>query len=407
MHASCNVIAHLDMDAFYASVELLRYPELRGKPVVIGGGGRHRPVETADPVTGERVRSFSTLHGYRGRGVITTATYEARAFGLRSAMAMAKAAALAPETILLPVDFDRYRAHSRKFKAAARAIAPRIEDRGIDEIYIDLTDHVVAPADMRDVNPIDACRDAIVALARSLKDAVRAATGLSCSIGVAPNKLLAKIASDLDKPDGLTLIGDGDLERRIWPLPARTINGIGPKTAARLEGLGIRTIGELARADPGFLVETFGRAHGDWMHEAAHGRDARPVVTESEPQSISRETTFERDLSPRRDRDALAAVFTELCDGVVDDLKRKGYAGRTIGVKLRYDNFTTVTRDCTQPEATQDPGLIRHVAAQCIRRAPLTRPLRLMGVRIGALVRADAIAHAAREPLPATADLFD
>jgi DNA polymerase-4 len=407
MHAARKVIAHLDMDAFYASVELLRYPELRGKPVVIGGGSRHRPVETVDPVTRACVRSFSTLRGYRGRGVITTATYEARAFGLRSAMAMAKAAGLAPETIVLPVDFDRYRAHSRTFKAAVRAIAPRIEDRGIDEIYVDLTDHVGTGPGMRDANPIDACREAIVALARSLKVAVRAATDLSCSIGVAPNKLLAKIASDLDKPDGLTLIGDGDLERRIWPLPARTINGIGPKTAVRLEALGIRTIGELARADPVFLVDTFGRAHGDWMHAAAHGRDARPVVTESEPQSISRETTFERDLSPRRDRDALAAIFTELCDGVGDDLQRKGYAGRTIGVKLRYDDFTTVTRDCTQREATQDRALIRHVASQCIRRAPLARPLRLMGVRVGALVRADAIVHIAREPLPQTADLFD
>jgi DNA polymerase-4 len=143
------------------------------------------------------------------------------------------------------------------------------------------------------------------------------------------------------------------------------------------------------------------------MHAAAHGRDARPVVTESEPQSISRETPFERDLSPRRDRDALAAIFTELCDGVGDDLQRKGYAGRTIGVKLRYDDFTTVTRDCTQREATQDRALIRHVASQCIRRAPLARPLRLMGVRVGALVRADAIVHVAREPLPQTADLFD
>ena len=173
MQAARNVIAHLDMDAFYASVELLRYPELRGKPVVIGGGGRHRPIETVDPVTRERVRSFSTLHGYRGRGVITTATYAARAFGLRSAMAMAKAAALAPETILLPVDFDRYRAHSRTFKAAVRSIAPRIEDRGIDEIYIDLTEHVGTGPTTQDANPIDACREAIVALARSLSGRCR------------------------------------------------------------------------------------------------------------------------------------------------------------------------------------------------------------------------------------------
>ena len=407
MQASRKVIAHLDMDAFYASVELLRYPELRGKAVVIVGGSRHQPVETIDPVTRERVRSFSTLRGYRGRGVITTATYEARAFGLRSAMAMSKAAALAPETILLPVDFDRYRAHSRRFKAAVRAITPRIEDRGIDEIYIDLSEHVFAEGDPGGTNAVDACRQRVTVLARALKDAVREATSLSCSIGVAQNKLLAKIASDLDKPDGLTLIGEGDLERRIWPLPARTINGIGPKSAARLEALGIRTIGELARAAPTRLVEQFGRAHGEWMHAAAHGRDERPVVTESEPQSISRETTFERDLSPRSDREALAAVFAELCDGVGNDLARKGYAGRTIGVKLRYDDFSTVTRDSTQLDATQDPAVIRRVAAQCVRRAPLVRPLRLMGVRVGALVRADALVQRVREPLPVTADLFD
>ena len=394
MPAAHNVIAHLDMDAFYASVELLRYPELRGQPVVIGGGRRHQPSETVDPATGGIVRTFATLERYAGRGVITTATYEARALGLHSAMPMMKAAALAPQAILLPVDFDAYRHHSRRFKAAVRAIAPRIEDRGIDEIYIDLTG-LVADA--------DAARGA----ARTIKDAVREATGLSCSIGIARNKLLAKIASDLDKPDGLTMIGDGDLERRIWPLPARRINGVGPKTAARLATLGIGTIGELARADRAFLVQTFGRAHGEWMHEAAHGRDERPVVTESEPQSISRETTFERDLSVRRDRELLASIFTDLCAGVASDLARKGYAGRTIGVKLRYDDFRTVTRDRTIAHPTQDAGLIRRVAGECVKRAAISRRIRLFGVRVGGLVRADASATIAREPVPATASLFD
>src|SRR6478672_4657934 len=284
MAAPANVIAHLDMDAFYASVELLRYPELRGKAVVIGGGQRHQPVEYVDPVTQEAVRTFSTLRGYTGRGVITTATYEARALGLHSAMGMMKAAALAPDTVLLPVDFDAYRHYSRLFKVAVAAIAPRIEDRGIDEIYIDLTDVVraaegagagVGAAASRAAAASVASPDCVRALAQAIKDAVRAATGLSCSIGVAPNKLLAKIASDLDKPGGLTIIGDGDLERRIWPLPARRINGIGPKSAARLETYGIHTIRDLARADPTFLVATFGRAHGEWMHEAAHGRDER------------------------------------------------------------------------------------------------------------------------------------
>jgi DNA polymerase-4 len=398
MTAREPLIAHVDMDAFYASVELLRYPELRGKAVVIGGGQRHRPAEYVDPLTHEVVRTFTTLRGYVGRGVITTATYEARALGLHSAMGMMKAAALAPDAILLPVDFDAYRHYSRLFKAAVRAIAPRIEDRGIDEIYIDLTD--VAGDDAPDPPRLRA-------LAQSIKDAVRAATGLSCSIGIAHNKLLAKIASDLDKPNGLTLLEDADLEARIWPLPARRINGVGPKTNARLETLGIRTIGDLARAEPAFLVETFGRAHGTWMHEAAHGRDERTVVTASEPQSISRETTFERDLSVQRDRDALSTIFTELCVGVAADLRRKGYVGRTIGVKLRYDNFTTVTRDRTIAVPTQDDAVIRRAAGECLRRAPLARRIRLLGVRVGGLMPAAARVMNAQEPVGGTAPLFD
>jgi len=395
MQAARNTIAHLDMDAFYASVELLRYPELRGKPVVIGGGRRHQPTEYVDPVTQSVVRTFSTLRGYVGRGVITTATYEARALGLHSAMGMMKAAALAPDAILLPVDFDAYRHYSRLFKHAVRAVAPHIEDRGIDEIYIDLTDVVRGDAAQ------------VTAVAKSIKDAVREATALSCSIGVAPNKLLAKIASDLDKPDGVTLLGDGDLERRIWPLPARRINGIGPKSAARLATYGIHTIGDLARADPVFLIATFGRAHGEWMHEAANGRDERPVVMHSEPQSISRETTFDRDLSVRRDRDELSAIFTELCSGVSDDLLRKGYAGKTFGVKLRYDNFRTVTRDRTLAAPTQDASVIRRAAGECLKRVPLERRIRLLGVRAGGLVRVDAAASMAREPDPGTEPLFD
>src|SRR3982751_3930891 len=195
LRMTTRLIAHLDMDAFYASVELLRYPELEGRPVVIGGGRRHAPKEHIDPLTGDVVREFATLRGYVGRGVATTATYAARALGLHSAMALMKAAALAPDTVLLPVDFDEYRKYSRLFKAAVRTIAPVVEDRGIDEIYIDLT--AVAPDGPHTVFSDDWERGR--AVGRALKRAVRAATGLSCSIAVAPNKLLAKIASELDK----------------------------------------------------------------------------------------------------------------------------------------------------------------------------------------------------------------
>ena len=314
-----RLIAHLDMDAFYASVALLRYPELRGRPMVIGGGSRHQPVETPDPATGGVVREFATLRDYTGRGVVMTATYEARALGLHSALGLMKAAAIAPDVVLLPTDFDSYRKYSRLFKAAVRTLATQVEDRGIDEIYIDLTDvettfHGLAA---REPSP-DPWRRAR-AVAQSIKEAVRAATGLSCSIGVAPNKLLAKISSDLDKPDGLTLLTPADIPARIWPLPARKINGIGPKSSAKLEALGIRTIGELARADPQWLIEKFGANYGAWLHDVAHGRDERPVVTHSETKSISRETTFERDLSATRDRDLLSRVFTELCAGVTPE----------------------------------------------------------------------------------------
>ena len=424
-----RLIAHLDMDAFYASVELLRYPELRGRAVVIGGGRRHQPGEAIDPTNGRVTRTFHTLHGYTGRGVITTATYEARALGLHSAQGMMKAAALAPEAILLPVDFDAYRNYSRLFKAAVREIAPTIEDRGIDEIYIDLTDVVASEPPshpprvtedgangVRDMSPkiakadepSPACWSRARDLAQTLKDTVRATTGLTCSIAVAPNKLLAKIASELDKPDGLTMLRASDIPARIWPLPARKINGIGPKTSIKLDGLGIRTIGELAAADPAWLAEHFGTNYGAWLHDVAHGRDEREVVTHSEPKSISRELTFERDLHAQRDRDELARIFTDLCVGLSEDLRRKGYAGRTIGLKLRYDNFKTVTRNQTIASPTQDSSLIRRTAGECLKRVSLDRRIRLLGVRMGALLPSDSIAAArgpeGREPTPS---LFD
>jgi len=360
-------IAHLDMDAFYASVELLRYPELKGLPVAIGGRRTQQPVLQPDGS-----RHFARLRDYVGRGVLTTATYEARALGVSSGMGTMKAARLAPDAILLPVDFDAYRHYSRLFKAAVAAIAPRIEDRGIDEIYIDLSD---IPEDT-------------LALARRLKDAVKAATGLTCSIGITPNKLLSKICSDLQKPDGITILEQEDLPTRIWPLPVRKINGIGPKAAGTLARLGIATIGELADTAPEVLQDHFGPAYAAWLHDAARGIDERQVVTRAEPKSISRETTFERDLHPRQDREILSAIFTTLCERVAEDLRRQGYRGRTIGLKLRYDDFTTVTRDASLPAATDDATVIRRTAGECLRRVPLGQRLRLLGVRIGNLVPA-------------------
>ncbi|SMP64537.1 DNA polymerase-4 [Noviherbaspirillum suwonense] len=357
-------IAHLDMDAFYASVELLRYPELRGRAVVIGGGSAHQPVPQPDGT-----HSYSLLRNYVGRGVVTTSTYEARALGVFSAMGVMKAARLAPDAVLLPTDFKAYRHYSQLFKAAVAEIAPEMEDRGIDEIYLDLSSH----------------DEETETLARRLKQAVRDATGLSCSIGVAPNKLLAKICSDLDKPDGVTILTPADIETRIWPLHVKKVNGIGPKAVEKLAGLGLHTIADLAHVDAGLLQAHFGRSYALWLQDVAQGLDERPVVTSSEPKSLSRETTFERDLHARHDRDTLSGIFTALCVKVAEDLKRKGYVGRTIGIKLRYDDFRTVTRDVTLPASTDDAAAIRRAAGECLRRVPLEKRLRLLGVRVTAL----------------------
>ena len=354
-------IAHLDMDAFYASVELLRYPELQGQPVVIGGSRRHQPELLADGS-----RRFATLAGYAGRGVITTATYPARDLGVHSGMGLMKAALRAPQAVLLPTDFEQYRAYSRRFKAAVAELAPLIEDRGIDEIYIDLSDLPGAQESVAH-DPHGGVR----AIALDLKNNVRRATGLSCSIGVTPNKLLSKIASDLDKPDGLTLLTHADMPQRIWPLPARRINGIGPKAGAKLAALGIETIGQIAAHDRAWLVQHFGAHYGHWLHDASHGVDDRPVVTHSEPVSMSRETTFDRDLHARRDKAELGAIFTRLAEQVAHDLQRKGYLGRTIGIKLRFEDFKTVTRDMTVDQPTAEAATIRLAAGLCLKRVDL------------------------------------
>jgi DNA polymerase IV len=386
-------IAHLDMDAFYASVELLRYPELAGQPVVIGGGRRHQPQIQADGS-----RRFATLRGYTGRGVATTSTYAARDLGVFSAMGLMKAAQRAPDAVLLPVDFDEYRRYSKLFKGAVAEVTPLIEDRGIDEIYIDLSE-VPGVHDALAHDGLGGVR----AVAQEIRNSVKRATGLTCSIGVTPNKLLSKIASELDKPDGLTILTLDDVPARIWPLPVRRINGIGPKAGAKLERLGIRNIGELAARPREALIEHFGRSTGAWLHDAAHGRDERPVVTHSEPVSMSRETTFERDLHAKRDRAELGAIFTKLCEQVAGDLQRKAYVGRTIGIKLRFEDFRTVTRDLTLSEATDDAAVIRRAAGDCLKRVDLKLRLRLLGVRAGSLAKAGQAPPARarrRQPVP-------
>jgi DNA polymerase-4 len=339
-------ILHLDMDAFFAAVELLRRPELRGKPVIIGGRG--------DPSR---------------RGVVATATYEARKFGVRSGMPFRTARRLCPDAVYLPTDFAEYARWSQVFKAAMKEVSPLFEDRGIDEAYLDISANS-QPSEV---------------LGRALKARIVADTGMTCSIGIAPNKLLAKIASDLDKPDGLTILQPEDIEARIWPLPARRIPGIGPKAEQKLDALGIGTIGALAAAPLPQLARHFGNAMATFMHAAAHGRHDTPIVTEREPKSRSRETTFQEDVEDGR---VIEQTLEELSAQVAADLRRRGYAGRTIGIKLRFADFRTLTRDRSLAEATADAGAIAAAARECLRRVTLDRRVRLLGVRVTELTPA-------------------
>jgi DNA polymerase IV len=351
-----RVVAHLDMDAFYASVELLERPDLIDQPVIVGGRGEPN-----------------------SRGVVTTCNYKAREFGVRSGMPMRTAAKLCPSAVYLPVNFERYKHYSRLFKAAIAGVAPSIEDRGIDEVYIDLT--ALAGGSF----------EAAQSIAITIKQAVFDATQLTCSIGIAPNKLIAKIASDLDKPNGLSLVRYEDIEAQLWPLSVRKINGIGPKAFDKLFLLDIHTIGELAATPVQILIERFGSNYGRWLNDAAWGRDQSAIQLSSETKSISKETTFERDLHPRHDWHQLAQIVADLCDQLAHSLQRRHLLARTIGLKLRNDGFIIVTRDTALREAANDLVSIRKAAFECLAKANPQRKLRLVGVRASG-IEADSIA---------------
>ena len=375
---SSRRIAHLDMDAFYASVELLRYPQLRALPLVIGGRPTAQDLVMRQqyaglPLAEIPLDAFARLQHYQGRGVITTANYAARAFGVGSAMGLMKAAKLCPQAILLPVDFAEYKRLSRLFKSVIAGIAPCMEDRGVDEVYIDFTD---VPGGQRNGG---------AALAKLLQRSIFDATGLTCSIGIAPNKLLAKMVSEFNKPNGIAVLYEADVQSQIWPLAVRKINGIGPKTGERLAALGVQTIADLAALPLPTLYANFGQKTAAWLHDAAWGRDDRAVQTSTEPVSLSRETTFERDLHAVRDKAELGEMFTALCQRVAADLQRRGLVGRTIGIKLRYADFSIATRDNTIDLPTADAAVIRQAAGQALKRVDLSRRIRLLGVRVGKL----------------------
>jgi DNA polymerase-4 len=333
-------IAHVDMDAFFAAIEEQRNPALAGKPVVIGGRG--------DP---------------RERGVVSTASYEARRYGIRSGMPLRTAYRLCPEAIFLPVDYKSYATVSARIKAALRDIASTIEDAGIDEAYLDISD----------------LSGSAEAIGKAIKARIRDETGLSCSVGIAPNKLLAKLASDMQKPDGLTVLTAADIEPRVWPLPARKLLGVGPKTEASLARMGIRTIGDLAAAPLDLLIGRFGNAHGRYLHESARGIDESPLVTVWTRHSIGHEITFQRDVDERA---MLVRVLKRLAREVAEEAKGERLRGRTVTTKLRFADFETLTRQTSLPRPTNATATIQRAAVQCLERIVLAKKVRLVGVRL-------------------------
>ena len=342
MHAIRRIL-HIDMDAFFSSVEQKRHPELAGKPVVVGGEG--------DPTK---------------RGVVSTASYEARKFGIHSAMPLRTAYKLCPEAVFLPVDYKEYPRVSEEVKAILREFGSDIEDVGIDEAFLD-------------ISSIDRLSEEI---AKEIKKRIKDEIGLTCSIGIAPNKLLAKMASDMQKPDGLTIVMEDDIQTRIWPLSARKLWGVGPKTETYLKKMGIQTVGDLASLSLDQLTEEFGQSYGSYLYEASRGIDESSLVTHWEPKSISRETTFQRDVDNWQ---VIAKTLVELTKEVVINMKEEGYQGRTVTLKIRFNDFKTYTRAKTFNGLTDSEEETRKAAFDCLRRIELTKKVRLIGVRVSHL----------------------
>lgn len=332
------------MDAFYVAVELLRRPELRGKPVIVATG--------TDPTA---------------RGVVMTASYEARKFGVHSALPLATAHRRCPQAVLLPRDMDAYKEKSREVMSILHEFSETVEVVGMDEAYLDLSGSIVPTA-----------------RARELKQAVRERTKLVCSIGLADNKLLAKIASDLEKPDGLCTLRAEQMLERVGERPATLIPGVGPKTTERLGRIGVSTVAELAAADLGTLRAALGPSLGAALRDRANGIDDRRLETDRERKSESRETTFSADVTDR-------AVLLETVDGLARSVCRglaaEGWVGRTVTLKIRLRPFKTYTRSRTIDAPTRDPEAVAGVARELLERFDPEAPVRLVGVGVAGLVR--------------------
>jgi DNA polymerase-4 len=340
-------IAHMDCDAFYASVEKRDRPELRDKPVIVGGGKR---------------------------GVVTTCCYIARIKGVRSAMPMFKALKACPEAVVIKPDFAKYRAESRRILGLAGELTPLIQNLSLDEAWMDLSGterlHGAAPA---------------VTLAR-LQGRIEAETGLTVSIGLALNKFLAKVASDLDKPRGFSVIGS-EAQSFLAPKPVNILPGVGPAMVASLEKAGFRTVGDLARVDVKELAERFG-SHGLRLSALAHGRDHRAVNPSEERKGISAETTFFEDLSALTD---LEDVLAELCEKVARHARADGHAGRVVTLKLRTTDFRIVTRRRTIAVPTQTARTLFAIGRELLAKEATGRPYRLIGIGIADLAPAGAV----------------
>jgi DNA polymerase-4 len=348
-------VAHLDMDAFYVSVELRRRPELKGLPLIVAGSGP--------------------------RAVVTTASYEARRFGVGSAMPAARARRLCPDAIVLPPDFPFYREASREVMAIVRDYAESVEVIGLDEAYLELTGQVTPRAAMR-----------------RLRATIEAATRLGCSVGIGPNKLVAKVASDAEKPRGFVVLTREQACERFGGSPCGLVPGIGPKTADRLQAFGVRTLRELADADPVALAARFGPRFGAELQRRARFEDDAPVTQERKVVSESRETTFDRDIS---DLGELERVLRSLAERLCATLVAQERCGRTIGIKIRLDDFSTHTRARTLSHPVNSIDRVGPVALDLLQRFAPTRPVRLLGVRVAGLERA-ATADAADQQLSLT-----
>ncbi len=349
MTAPPRKVIHVDMDAFFASVEQRDRPELRGRPVVVGGAPD-------------------------SRGVVSTASYEARPYGVRSAMPAAQAARLCPQAVFLRPDLPRYRQVSRQVFEVLRRYADAVEPLGLDEAYLDVT------ADPAGLGSATRTAEAI------LRD-VRAATGLTASAGVAPNKFLAKVASDLDKPNGLVVIPPERVDAVLRDLPIGRVPGVGRVTEARLRARGIETCGDVQRHDEADLLAWFGRS-GLRLARLARGEDPRPVQAERRRKSCSVEDTFARDLVGRA---AAQRELERLADLLEDRLRRCDGSGRTVVLKVKYADFQQVTRSRTLPTPVREaPALLAEAAALLAQTEVDRRPVRLLGIGVSHLDEAEA-----------------